>query len=416
MTAVDVVVVGAGIGGLTTALSLHHAGLGTVTVLERVRELKPLGVGINLLPHAVRELTELGLGEELAALGVPTAELVYFDRFGSRIWSEPRGRDAGYHWPQYSVHRGAFQMMLLDAVRTRLGDVVRCGASVTSVMTDAECPVVRWTDHEGEHLSEADVVVAADGIHSGVRGQWHPDEGTPEWNGALMWRGTSWAEPFLTGRSMIMAGFRDVKFVAYPISAPTDRRQLINWIAERRVTPHEFVREDWNRQVPVSTFAHHFSDWSFDWLDVPHLIDSAESVFEYPMVDRPPLQTWTRGRVTLLGDAAHPTYPIGSNGSSQAILDARVLAFQLATAPSPDEALARYEQLRLPPTRALQEANRAMGPEIVMQLAHERAPDGFAAVSDVFAEGELAGIAAEYKAIAGFSPDELNRRASWDPQ
>ena len=409
--------VGAGIGGLTTALSLHHAGQGTVTILERVRELKPLGVGINLLPHAVRELTELGLGEELAALGVPTAELVYFDRFGSRIWSEPRGRDAGYHWPQYSVHRGEFQMMLLDAVRGRLGDdVVRCGSPVTSVATEGERAVVRWTDHEGDHVIEADVVVAADVIHSIVRAQWHPDEGAPEWNGALMWRGTSWTEPFLTGRSMIMAGFRDVKFVAYPISAPTDGRQLINWIAERRVTPHEFVREDWNRQVPVSTFAHHFSDWSFDWLDVPQLIDSAESVFEYPMVDRPPLQTWTRGRVTLLGDAAHPTYPIGSNGSSQAILDARVLTFQLATAPSPDEALARYEQLRLPPTRALQEANRAMGPEIVMQLAHERAPDGFAAVSDVFAEGELAGIAAEYKAIAGFSPDELNRRASWNPQ
>ena len=409
----DVVVVGAGIGGLTTALALHAAGIDQVTVLERVPEIRPLGVGINLLPHAVRELTELGLADELASIGVATAELVYYDRFGSRIWGEPRGLAAGYHWPQYSVHRGQLQLMLLGAVRERLGEgAVRCGAYVTSAETAGGRGVVRWSDPTGAESADADVVVAADGIHSSVRSQWHPDEGPPEWNGSLLWRGTSQAEPFLTGRSMIMAGHRSEKFVAYPISASVEGTQMVNWIAERQVEPTEFAREDWNRQVDIDRFAHHFDAWQFDWLDIPQLIHSGIAVFEYPMVDRPPLTTWTRDRVTLLGDAAHPTYPIGSNGSSQAIIDARVLAHCLACSP-PDAALRRYEKLRLPPTRALQQSNRRMGPEVVMQLAHERAPDGFAEVSDVFAEGELERIAADYKAVAGFSPDELNTRASW---
>jgi 2-polyprenyl-6-methoxyphenol hydroxylase-like FAD-dependent oxidoreductase len=409
----NVVVVGGGIGGLATALALHAAGIDQVTVLERVSEIKPLGVGINLLPHAVRELTELGLAAELEDIGVPTAELVYFDRHGSRIWSEPRGLAAGYRWPQYSVHRGRLQLMLLEMVRERLGvGSVQCGAHVTSASSDGHRATVRWSDRGGIHTADADVVVAADGIHSSVRAQWHPAEGPPEWNGSLLWRGTSWAEPFLTGRTMIMAGHRGVKFVAYPITAPVDGSLLVNWIAERKVEPTEFAREDWNRQVPVERFAHHFDDWTFDWLDVPRLIKTGLAAFEYPMVDRLPLKTWTRGRVALLGDAAHPTYPIGSNGSSQAIIDGRVLAHCLAST-SPDEALRRYEELRLPPTRALQQANRGMGPERVMQLAHERAPEGFADPSDVFDDGELELIAAGYKSVAGFSPDELNHRASW---
>ena len=303
--------------------------------------------------------------------------------------------------------------MLLEIVRERLGeDAVQCGAHVASASSDGDRATVRWSDRDGIHAADADVVVAADGIHSSVRAQWHPAEGPPEWNGSLLWRGTSWAEPFLTGRTMVMAGHRGVKFVAYPITAPVDGSQLVNWIAERQVEATEFAREDWNRQVPVERFAHYFDDWTFDWLDVPRLIKTGIAVFEYPMVDRLPLKTWTHGRVALLGDAAHPTYPIGSNGSSQAIIDGRVLAHCLASTP-PDEALRRYEELRLPPTRALQQANRGMGPERVMQLAHERAPEGFAEASDVFADGELEQIAAGYKSVAGFSPEELNNRASW---
>jgi 2-polyprenyl-6-methoxyphenol hydroxylase-like FAD-dependent oxidoreductase len=407
------VVVGGGIGGLTTALALHAAGIVDVRVLERVRSIEPLGVGINLLPHAVRELTELGLADGLAAIGVATAELAYYDRYGSRIWAEPRGLAAGYHWPQYSVHRGLLQLMLLDEVRRRLGpDAVEVAAPVASVATLEDRAVVRVGGTAGQHEIEADVVVAADGIHSTVRAQCHPTEGPPEWNGAVLWRGTTWAAPFLTGASMIMAGHRAQKFVAYPISGPIDGLQRINWIAERVVDAAQFRQEDWNRQVSTDLFSAYFADWRFDWLDIPALIADAEAVYEYPMVDRPPLESWTHGRVTLLGDAAHPTFPIGSNGSSQAILDARVLAHCLATQPA-DVALRHYEELRLPPTRSLQQANRRMGPEIVMQTAHERAPDGFTSIDEVFAPGELEQVAAEYKSVAGFSPTELNARASW---
>ena len=410
---VEILVIGGGIGGLTAALSLQAAGFDQIRVLESTDTIEPLGVGINVLPHAVRELTELGLADELAAIGVPTAELAYFDRHGSQIWAEPRGRAAGYLWPQYSVHRGLLQMALLDAVHQRLGaDAVTCGARVRSVGSDAGGATVTWGVAGVDQRARADVVVAADGIHSTIRAQWHPAEGAPLWNGAVLWRGTSLASPFLTGRSMIMAGHRDVKFVAYPIGAVHDDKQLINWIAERRAPDEHFAREDWNRRVDTSTFAHHFESWQFPWLDVPRLIDTASAVYEYPMVDRLPLESWTAGRVTLLGDAAHPTYPIGSNGSSQAILDARVLAHCLATLPI-DEALARYAALRLPPTRALQQANRSMGPEIVMQMAYERAPDGFVSIDDVFVTGELESVAAQYKRVAGFHPDELNERASW---
>lgn len=409
----DIVVVGAGIGGLTAALSLHAAGVGQVQVLESTARIEPLGVGINVLPHAVRELSELGLAAELAEIGVATAELAYYDPHGTRIWVEPRGLAAGYHWPQYSVHRGHLQMLLLNAVHERLGvDAVVCGARVRSVKMDGEDATVVWGSPSDLRRTRADVVVAADGIHSTVRANRHREEGPPIWNGSVLWRGTSFAPSFLTGRSMIMAGHRDLKFVAYPIGPTCDGKQLINWIAERRAPGEVFAREDWNRAVDTARFAGHFERWRFPWLDVPELIATASTVFEYPMVDRLPLDDWTTGRVTLLGDAAHPTFPIGSNGSSQAILDARVLAHCLALYPI-GEGLRRYVDLRLPPTRALQEANRSMGPEIVMQLAHERAPDGFDSVDDVFGPDELASLAAGYKRVAGFHPDELNHRASW---
>ena len=408
-----VVIIGGGIGGLTTALSLHAAGVEDLVVLESTAEIKPLGVGINVLPHAVRELTELGLANELATLGVATSELAFYNMHGNRIWSEVRGTEAGYLWPQYSIHRGVLQMMLLDAVRDRLGEsTVRCGMRVARVADWADGAHVLCADDAATEF-EADVAVAADGIHSAVRAQWHPGEGAPEWYGSVLWRGTSQAPPFLTGRTMAIAGHRDLKFVAYPISEPdADGQQVINWIAERRAPDESFEPEDWNRKVAVDVFAEHFEDWSFSYLDIPTLIAAASDVYEYPMVDRAPLSEWTRGRVTLLGDAAHPTYPIGSIGTSQAIIDGRVLAHCLATLPI-DVGLARYEQVRLPPTRGIQQAGRKMGPGRVMQLAHERAPEGFSSVDDVFAQGELQSIADEYKKLAGFDPKLLNERPSW---
>ncbi|MEY4499323.1 MAG: hypothetical protein RL319_311 [Actinomycetota bacterium] len=405
-----VLIAGGGIGGLLAALSLHKAGITDLLVLESVQEIKPLGVGINVLPHAVRELTELGLAEKLKKIAVQTADLTYVNSFGKTIWSEPRGIAAGYEWPQFSVHRGRFQMMLLEEVLAKLGpDSIKTNARVTSERTENNRVYVSTSvgDFEG------DLLIAADGIKSTVRALWHPEEGAPIWNGAVLWRASSRAKPFLTQRSMIMAGHRSLKFVAYPIGpVGDDGLQEINWIAERIDPEMTDLQNDWNRAVPISRFAHYFADMDWGWLNIPELISTADQVLEYPLVDREPLDTWVRGRTVLLGDAAHPTYPVGSNGTSQAILDARALAFGLATMPI-DEALKFYEAERLPKTKALQEANRGMGPELVMQLAHERAPLGFEQVTDVISQSELEEIANRYKKIAGFDPKALSQRASW---
>lgn len=406
-----VLIAGGGIGGLLAALSLYKVGITDIQVLESVQEIKPLGVGINVLPHAVRELTELGLADEMEKIAVRTSDLTYVNAFGKTIWSEPRGLAAGYDWPQYSVHRGRFQMMLLEQVLAKLGrERVVTGARLISEKTANGKVFVETTAGN----FEGDLLIAADGIKSTVRALWHPNEGAPIWNGAVLWRASSRAKPFLTESSMIMAGHRQLKFVAYPISpVGEDGLQEINWIAEHIDPSMTDLQNDWNRAVPISRFADLFSSWNFGWLNVPELIATADEVLEYPLVDRLPLDTWIKGRTVLLGDAAHPTYPVGSNGTSQAILDARSLAFALATLPV-DDALKFYENERLPKTRALQEANRGMGPELVMQLAHERAPEGFNEVTDVIPQSELEEIADRYKKIAGFDPKALNHRASWN--
>ena len=408
-------IIGGGIGGLTTALALHAAGI-DCTVFEASAELRPLGVGINLQPHAVRELTELGLGERLAAAGVATREFVYANRFGQEIWAEPRGLEAGYRWPQYSIHRGRLQVLLWNAAAERLGAArLRPGHRLAGFGQDAAGVVT--ARFAGGATARGDVLIAADGIHSTLRAIFHPDEGPPKWNGALLWRATSRARPFRTGASMVQAGHRDRKFVCYPISAPgPDGLQEINWIAEQRYpadTP--WPREDWNRPGRIETFLPLFAGWRFGWLDVPALIRAAEAVYEFPMVDRDPLPAWTRGRVTLLGDAAHPMYPIGSNGASQAILDARWLALKLAMEPGIEAALAAYEATRRPATAAVVEANRGDGPDRVMDIVHERAPGGFTRLEDAVPRAELEATIMGYKRLAGMDPAALNARASWSP-
>lgn len=414
-----IIVVGAGIGGLTTALSLHQAGI-EVDVYEAVPELKPLGVGINILPHAARELTELGLGERLAERAIATEALVYTNRYGQEIWREPRGMFAGYRWPQYSVHRGALQMLLYEAAIERLGaDRVHTDAAAVRVDSTESSAEVTFQSRSGElHKQRADVVVAADGIHSALRAQLYPNEGPPKWCRRILWRGMTESTPFWGGRTMIMSGYQDQKFVCYPIDpvAAARGKSLINWIAELHFPESDdFRREDWNRSGALSDFLPRFEDWRFDFLDVPDLIRRAQAVFEYPLVDRDPVERWTFGRVTLLGDAAHPMYPIGSNGASQAILDARTLAYELATAPDIDSALQRYEAARLPPTSRLVLVNRANGPEQVMQLAHERAPQGFKHVNEVISADELDRVHRNYKQLAGFDCETLNTRPSLTP-
>ncbi|MCB1279925.1 MAG: flavin-dependent oxidoreductase, partial [Salinibacterium sp.] len=375
--------------------------------------------GINLLPHAVRELTELGLGEELAKLGVPTSRLSYFNRFGQEIWSEPRGIGAGYRWPQYSIHRGELQMLLRDTVDRVLPGSIRLGSAVqssTPAAVGGEEVVVRTQDG-AESVFRADVVVGADGIHSTLRTLRYPDQGDPVWNGLMLWRGTAWVEPYLDGRTMIMAGDGQQKFVAYPLtgaSTDPDHRGLVrlNFIAERRVPGEGPGENSWTRTADPAEVAREFRDWGFGWLDVPQVIASATELLRYPMVDRDPVAQWTFGCQTLLGDAAHPMYPIGSNGASQAIIDSRTLAYELATAPTVGDALSRYESARLPLTAALTLSNRQLGPERVMQLAFERAPGGFAHIHDVVSQDELESIATQYKRAAGFAPELLNERAS----
>ena len=411
-----VLIIGAGIAGLTAALSLHQIGV-EVRVFESVDTIEPLGVGINTLPHAVRELTELGLADQLATTAIPTAELAYYSKHGQLIWSEPRGLAAGYHWPQFSIHRGELQMILLDAVRQRLGaDSIVTGHHLARWETTAQGVRACFVDRRnGQPVGEADgaLLIGADGIHSAVRGILYPDEGPPLWNGAILWRGVTMGKPYLTGRSMIMAGHEFQKFVCYPISrAAMDRGDaVINWIAERKFKPdHQWRREDWNRRGDTRDFLPQFESWRFDWLDVPELIRAADRCYEYPMVDRNPLDRWTFGPVTLLGDAAHPMYPIGSNGASQAILDARVLAREIAARGATHAALLAYEAERRPATAGIVLANRRNGPEQVMQAVEERAPDGFKRIEDVLSATELQEAAAGYKRIAGFDKDALNNR------
>ncbi len=413
-----VLIVGAGIGGLSLALELHRAGI-EATVYELVRELRPLGVGINLLPHAMRNLTSLGVAERLEAVAIETQELVYFNRFGQKIGGEPRGRAAGYDVPQLSIHRGEVQMALLDEARKRLGeDRVVTGHHLADFRETADGQVVaHFIDQRtGEPVGEAsgDVLVAADGIHSTVRAHFYPEEGPPKWNGEIFWRATTVGEPFLTGASMSLAGNSQRRFMAYPISRKLadQGKSLINWVACVKVDPAEgYRREDWNRSGTADDFIRHFEDWHFDWLDIPALIRGAETVLEYPCVDRDPVDRWTFGRVTLLGDAAHAMYPMGSNGASQSILDAECLAKALASSGSdPRQALADYESTRRPPTTQIVLRNRQDGPSIVLSIAEERAPDGFKDGVSAIPPEEFAEISNGYKKLAGFDHASVNRR------
>lgn len=412
---IDVLVAGAGIGGLTTALSLHAAGIG-VRVIDAVDALRPVGVGINLLPHAVRELTDLGLGAELAATAVPTAETVHFDRHGNHIWGEPLGLARGHHWPQYSLHRGALQLILLDAVRDRLGDnAVQTGTAFVRYAESEGSGALRVTLRDvgrgREFAVPVRALVGADGLYSAVRARLHPGEGPPLWNGIRMWRGVTEWDPVLGGRTMAIAGSNaTAKLVVYPISREAEARgrALLNWVAEVRFPRHHHGAPgpvDWNRSGRLSDVLPHFSGWRIGDLDVPALLAATGStgrILEYPMVDRDPLPWWGRGPVTLLGDAAHPMYPVGSSGGSEAVLDARVLAQCVAHAGADRvSGLRAYEAQRWGPANAVALANRAMPVDEVLRAVAERAPEGFVRVEDVLTGEELAGLGEGYRRMRG---------------
>ncbi len=409
-----VLIAGAGIGGLTLGLSLHHLGI-PFHIFEAARELRPLGVGINLQPHAVRELHDLGLADALAEIGLQTEEVAYFSAQGGRIWSEPRGRLAGYNWPQYSIHRGDLQMLLHDSLIERAGAaVLSTGAAVTGWREDADGITLSLSDRSsGRQTGQATggVLVAADGINSTVRAKLFPDEGPAHWAGVMMWRGVTEGPRFLSGRTMAMAGRKAQKFVCYPIRDLPGGTSLINWIADLAYPhDHDWARQDWNRSGDKSDILPHFAGWRFDWLDVPAVITGASGIWEYPMVDRDPLPRWTHGRATLLGDAAHAMYPIGSNGASQAVLDARILARELRDDGIGSGALLAYESERREAVNALVLANRGDGPDKVLDIVAEKAPDGFSDISEVMSRTELEETARRYKSIAGMDITALNSR------
>ncbi|MEC4722328.1 flavin-dependent oxidoreductase [Noviherbaspirillum sp. CPCC 100848] len=406
-----VAIAGAGIGGLTLGLMLHERGI-EVEIFEAVNEIRPLGVGINLLPHASQQLCQLGLEQLLAEKGIETSTLAYFNKFGQEIWREPRGRAAGYPFPQFSIHRGELQMTLLQIAIERIGaDRIHAGHAFSSFRQVADKVVSRFTRRaDGSDIEvESDVLVGADGIHSAVRRFLYPSGDEPRFSGRMLWRAVTEGEPYMDGRSMFMAGHQDQKFVCYPISEPLRKqgRSLINWIAELRVPNGELPKTDWNRKVDKSVFEQAFQNWKWDWIDIPSIIDGATEIYEFPLVDRDILPRWTYERVTLLGDAAHPMYPIGSNGSAQAILDARYLCDCLAGDGNTTYALREYEAERLPRTAGIVLRNRMNGPEQVMQLAEERAPHGFKNVNDVIPQQTLESISLRYKRLAGFDKDSL---------
>lgn len=415
-----VAIIGGGIGGMALALSLHAAGIEDVGVYEAAPAIRELGVGINLLPHAVRELTELGLLDALAAVGIPTAEFVYFSSRGQEIWREPLGVAAGYRWPQISIHRGELLGVLNRAVVDRLGapcihpghQLARFGQSPSGGMWGEF--VDRATGTPLNRV-EADLLVGCDGIHSLVRRTLYPGEGGPKWNGVTMWRGVTRGAALLAGRTMLNAGASRQRVVLYPISRVAEEQgeALINWVATMRTADSgPMPPQDWTRDAGREEVLEAFAPFVFDFLDMPALIRSAAAVYQYPMVDRDPLPTWDFGRVTVLGDAAHPMHPVGGNGASQAILDARVLARVLVMQPTIEAAVTAYDGERRPATAAVVQSNRRAGPHRCQDLVEERAPEGFSDLHAVVSREELAAVADEYKRTAGFDIARLNERPS----
>ena len=402
----DVLIVGGGIGGLTLALELHERGI-PCRVFESAPKIEALGVGINLLPHAMRALAGLGLEPALARAAVETAEAAFFNRFGQLIYREPLGRRAGYEWPQFSIHRGDLQAVLIDAAQKRLGaERLHLGWHCEGFRQDESGVVLHFTDRKSEKGKAA---IACDGIHSAIRRQLYPNEGAPRYSGINMWRGVTRWKPILSGAAMTRVGWlKSGKLVHYPIRNNIDAegRQLVSWLWEIE-TPN-YKRWDWNRPARVEDFIAGAADWRFDWLDVPAFFRAADVVLEYPMVDQDPLPAWSFRRVTLLGDAAHPMYPRGSNGAGQAILDARALAECLLKCNDPVLSLKEYEKQRLVPTSNIVLENRSSPPDAILREVYERTGDRpFERIDAVITPEELKALSERYRKVAGYDRQAL---------
>ncbi len=411
----QVIIAGGGIGGLSLALTLNQIGV-PCQVLEAAPEMRPLGVGINLQPNAVRELFELGIDATLLdRVGVAAKEWALVGLNGKEIYAEPRGLNAGYRWPQYAAHRGDFHMLLYREAIAQLGEsAVTLGARV-SAYREIENGVAARVSHSDGTSTEltGSLLIGADGIHSAVRAQMHPDQPPIHWGGKLMWRGTTRAKPIRTSSSFIGLGTHQQRMVIYPISATDDDgTALINWIAEVTMdNSHGWQEDGWFREVPIDSFIHHFEDFRYDWLDVPTLVSGADCAYQNPMIDRDPIHTWTNGRVALMGDAAHAMYPTGSNGASQAIVDARVIGAKMIQHGVSAKALAAYDEQLCEPISQVVLRNRGDGPFGLLTLVNERCGGEFDQIDAVISQDERDEFMARYKQAAGFAMETLNSAA-----
>lgn len=420
MTAVaqaQVVIAGGGIAGLVLALTLHEIGV-PCTVLESVSEIRPLGVGINLQPNAVRELGELGIGSEaLDAVGIPAREWALVGLNGKEIYAEARGKFAGYNWHQYAVHRGKFHLMLYAQVLERLGpDAVRLGHKVTGYRTEADGTVtalIERTDGTKDEM-RASLLIGADGIHSAIRAQMHPDQPPIHWGGTIMWRGTARAKPIRTGSSFVGLGTSRHRVVFYPISQPDDQGLAdINWIAEQTFdSSHDWAKSGWFRAVDMSAFAHEFDGFVYDWFDLLALLAQSEMAYENPMIDRDPIPTWIDGPVALMGDAAHPMYPTGSNGASQAIIDARVIGRAMIAHGVTSAALHAYDEQLCAPIGQVAMRNRSAGPFGLLDMVDARCGGHFDSIDAIIPAEERAAFMLAYQQAAGFAKEQLNAAPS----
>ncbi len=413
MSIPPVLIAGGGIGGLATALTLHQIGVRCL-IFESVKALKPLGVGINLQPNAVRELYDLGLDDKvLEQIGVRCREWALVGLNGNDIYSEPRGLEAGYRWPQFSVHRGELHMLLYRTVLDRLGaEAFLAGHRVCGYRNHGD-GVTLELSHDGRAVEvEGSLLIGADGIHSSIRAQMHPGQPPIHWGGAIMWRGTSPGQPIRTGASFVGLGTHRHRVVFYPISPADPHTGLatINWIAEITVDGSEgWTKGDWNNRVEPGEVASHFEGWRFDWLNVPEMVLASSEVLEYPMIDRDPIPTWREGRVALLGDAAHPMYPTGSNGATQAIVDARVLGRSMLTHGVTETALQSYDEQLCEEISGVVLRNRGAGPFGILNIVDERCGSVFEDIEDVMSREEMEAFMRHYKQAAGYAAETLNR-------
>ncbi len=409
-----VLIAGGGIGGLTLALSIHHHDPDIqVEIFDAVSEFKPLGLGINLMPHAVRVLCDLELRADLSSVAVEAREFAFFTHRGQLVYREPCGIFAGYDYPHFSIHRGDLHQILYSAVLDRIGaDHVHTDHRLVDFVQDENGVTANFVDQNDAARGSysGDVLIGCDGLHSVVRKSFYPDEGAPVFHGINMWRGVTRMKPFLTGASATRIGalYRTGKLAVYPIRDEIDDEgnQLVNWVAE--VVTDEQSPCDWSAEGELDDFYPIFKDWKFDWLDCAAMIRNKDMVLSYPMADRDPVDRWTFGRATLLGDAAHPMYPRGGNGAAQAIIDAKTLARLLAGSTDPVAALHSYQDARLKVTSEIVLKNRSAPPDSIIELVEERTGgEAFDKLEDVISIEEITTIHQGYQKVAGFDKESV---------